>query len=496
MINVQRFPNSIPSKVISYPFRIFFCFVLWQLSACGGSRVWLPGPPPEVEGCEFLQFAFEVTAQTLVCDSLDDLATAATHDSVTVIRIKETAVAERLDLSGFRNLEKLEIKSANVGVLDLSRNLALREISLYMTGLTELHLPTAQLSTMFLSTPALTQLNAFGAKIRAVTLVSPLSLDVNALLTAQQMPQLRLVNFNLEEITLDELDSLTELSLANCQFAELHLPDQRPISLTVDGEAPGQLNIAAGRIQKLTLWDTKIESIRVAEPNSWTLLTLIDHHADSLDISGGASVTALQVEGGTLDTLSGATLPALQEVTITDAIIANLDLSANPALMSVWLRKTALDSLALPATAPLSRLNLDEVELAELDLPEYPNLKRIDILDTSLREFTTQTLAGLTEFFLRNTAISALALEKMPNLNNLTIVGHQLTGLDLSGNLQLEQLALSEVSGIADLDIVHLDLKQLVIFDSDLSCERLEEIHEAFSGLGLQMFSLPEFDAC
>jgi hypothetical protein len=443
-------------------------------SGCGGES-WTREPLPEVNGCEYDVSRDSLSPAILICDEVHDLG-AVSSDRWIEIRVRETAEATHLNLSGFSNLATLKIDNGNIKALDLSRNSDLHDVELDMPGLVDLRLPAIQIGTVSLrNMPMLTELDTSGMRINRLILGGNLGFDVKSLLSHTEIWDLALSQLDLTEINLAQLVNLEALSLFDCEFQDLNWPTQLR-ELWISGGGTTELDLSGGRVRRVTLTSTAIQSLRLSE-YEFGLIQVTNHNAEALKISGENSATTLKITGGKIEHLDLRENNTLKELSIIDTL--------------------AVKQIILPFDAPLVEIDLKNLSLRELDIPSYETLKRIDIQYVPLTDLNAGILDNLSELNLVGTTLTEIPLSTMPNLSTLQIAEHKLSGLDLSGNRNITYLGLLDVRGFTEVDLPHLGLVYLSIVDSDLSCDSLQQIADQFSGLWQGGYlHLPDLDRC
>lgn len=434
--------------------------ILGLFSGCGGES-WTREALPEVNGCEYDVFRDFLSPAILICDEVHDLGSVSS-DRWIEIRVRETAEATHLNLSGFRNLATLKIDNGNIKALDLSRNSDLHDIQLDMPGLVDLRLPAMQIGTVSLrNMPMLTELDTSGTQFNRLSLGGNLGFDVKSLLAHTEIWSLVLSQLDLTEINLAQLENLEALSLFDCEFQDLNWPTQLR-ELWISGGSTTELDLSGGRVHRVTLTSTAIQSLRLSEYESG-IIQVTNHNAETLKVSGEKSTITLGITGGKIENLDLQENNNLKELSVIDAL--------------------ATAQIILPSDAPLTEIALKNLSLSELDIPSYETLKRLDIQYVPMTNLTGGILNNLSELNLVGTSLTEIPLSTMPNLSTLQIAEHELSSLDLSGNRNITFLWLLDVHGFTDLDLSHLGLIYLSIKESDLSCDSLQTVADQFAAL-------------
>ena len=429
-------------------------------SGCGGES-WTREPLPEVNGCEYDVSRDSLSPAILICDEIHDLGSVSS-DRWIEIRVRETAEATHLNLSGFSNLATLKIDNGNIKALDLSRNSDLHDVELDMPGLVDLRLPAIQIGTVSLrNMPMLTELDTSGTQFNRLSLGGNLGFDVRSLLAHAEIWSLVLSQLDLTEIDLAQLENLEALSLFDCEFQDLNWPTQLR-ELWISGGSTTELDLSGGRVRSVTLTSTAIQSLRLSE-YEFGMVQVTNHNAETLKISGEKSAITLNIAGGKIENLDLQEINHLKELSVFDALAAT--------------------QIILPSGAPLTKIELKNLSLSELDIPSYENLKRLDIQYVPITNLTGGILNNLSELNLVGTSLTEIPLSTMPNLSTLEVAEHELSGLDLSGNRNITFLGLLDVHGFTELDLSHLGLVYLSIEESDLSCDSLQAIADQSSAL-------------
>ena len=292
---------------------------------------------------------------------------------------------------------------------------------------------------------------------------------------------------NLTEVDIVGNSVLTEFSVSNAPALTVagitNFSNMVSIqTLELKGMAEtGSIDVSfAPNLKKIDTTGTPAASVKVAESvlANPTVVVTVDSGTAVTIPPLPPTTTAFTLPNSYITTYDFSTLPNLVSITITNSDFATLNVSANAALASVNAYGNKISSLTLPTTpnaalltlnvgnnlltgalntsgySSLSELNCDLNTITGLVLP--PSLQVLSCSGNPAIGGGTLNLTGVTN--LQNiiaTACNLTGITVTANtaLTALNVNGNLLTGLNLSGNPNLDFLSCNDNIGITTLNL-------------------------------------------
>ena len=363
-------------------------------------------------------------------------------ESVKEISLNMLYPVERLNgIQYFPNLEKLKVEAYDLRTVDLSRNTALKELSVVgcrnLTSLDLSHNPNLQrltcratgLTSLDLShNPNLQRLNcnftgltsldlSHNPELEYLSCVSnkftKLDLSNNTKLTEVYCSDGKLTELNVKQCNLlNKLDcsqnNLTELETPGTSwFRELDCSDNPLNTLNLEGKFLAKLKINRTNLTALKLnYYTWMESIQINENDQLT----------RLEISRMPKLKELRCQKNQLTQLELSELPALRELYCNGNQLTQLALSDLPELRELYCNGNQMTQLDIKDLSTLKQLYCNSNQLTSLDVSENPALWYLECSENQL---------------------TSLDVSKNPALMDLFSDDNQLTSMDVSQNTNL-----------------------------------------------------------
>ena len=299
-----------------------------------------------------------------------------------------------LDASNLLSLKTLNCNSNKLTSLTVAGSTALTDISCTNNQLTSLDVSNL---------PVLSKLTCYYNELTSLTLTGSTALT-----------QILCFNNQLTELELSGLTNLTSLSCGSNNLASLMVSECTALtSLSCYGNALTTLDVSGL---------TTLVELTCSSNDMMTDLTL----------SGCTSLSKLKCNFNNLSALDFTGLSALTELDCGwNENLGTLDVSGLTNLVKLDCRKTGISSLALT--------NL--TALTELDCSNNENIGTLDV----------SGLTNLVKLDCSYTGISSLALATLTDLTSLKCSTNNLTSLDVSNNLKLQELDCRWNSSLATL---------------------------------------------
>ncbi len=359
---------------------------------------------------------------------LDDYVTTATIEVLTELDVSGNSIQDLTGIEDFTALQNLNCSSNNLSTIDISKNTNLTEINCSNNELATLDVTETQniininISNNLLIEfdasllPALQSFNCDSNNIVELyfttnTSLTNLSCASNLLevldlqngqnpnlsnLNAQNNPDLSCIqtdNGNAPGGVAWLKDATTEYAI-NCRFGETFVPDDNFEQALID-----------------LGYDVAPLDDYVPTPNIETLRTLSLSEKEISDLTGiedFVSLTSLNIEGNTLETI---------------------DLSANVLLNS---------------------LNVSNNQFSTINISNLTVLRVLDVSNNSLSEINTDSNLGLTELNISDNLLTTLDVSLLLNLRRLNCSSNQLEALDVTANNKLIELFCTSNAFIQD----------------------------------------------
>lgn len=359
---------------------------------------------------------------------------------VTTVNVERLFINGMEGIQDFVDLEVLNVNQINLGTIDLSQNLKLRELHARACSLNALNLVNnTELEILDLYGNGISDLNLeFNTKLQSVDVSSnPLASlfllnhpDLNTLdVSDSDIRYLIVEGTALTSLDLSFNSLLEEVSIRYNNISNLVLPanDSPLTKLEVVGES-------------LTAFDVENRTNLVD-------LTIFDIQATDLIVENLPNLTSFRLEENfLLNTLrvAGTALTSFNGLQLNNGALVNVEIEENPNLQNLPLAVQDLRNIERLSVVDNDLTSLDVSNLTTLEtlsVRNNPNLTTLDL--TSLQDGTTPS--SLITYEGENTGITSLDFSACPNIDRIFLAhngangGVPLTALNLkngnSGNI-------------------------------------------------------------
>ncbi len=262
----------------------------------------------------------------------------------------------------------------------------------------------------------------------------------------------------LSNINVSNLNSLTSLSVSNCNLSNLDLT-------------------GCNNITYLNCTNNKLTSLDISNLSNLQYLDCSDQ-ADStsqgisnLDFSGLNNIILLNCSGNNLTNLDVSNLTNLlvlncknQRFQNGDIGISSIDVSALTNLLSLNVGGNSIETLELYNLTQLTSLDCFGNQITNLDVTNNPFLTRLGCSNNFLTSLDLSNSSNLTTLLFDNNQINNINLSNLTNLIELNVGVNQLTTIDVSNLNNLiffscynNQLSNLNVSNLENLRVLNAD---------------------------------------
>ena len=246
----------------------------------------------------------------------DDIIQVSEGLEITSIESTENNIQSLQGIEAFLNLEKIQIRVANIDHVDLSQNLKLKEIELWACKLNSIDL--SNLDPRFL--------NLYSNNLKQIDLSSFVNLEF-----------LNLINNELTTINLDQLTALSELLLGNDELTQVdlsNLTNLKELKITSTGITEINLSMLPN-LENLDLSKNSLSVVNTSSLNKLTHLDLSQNNIKEVQLLNHPELRVLELSVNELTELDLSALSNLERLEIDWNPLAALDLSNNPKLNSL-----------------------------------------------------------------------------------------------------------------------------------------------------------------
>tara|TARA_B100000963_G_scaffold12851_1_gene9923 strand:+ start:540 stop:2480 length:1941 start_codon:yes stop_codon:yes gene_type:complete len=181
----------------------------------------------------------------------------------------------------------------------------------------------------------------------------------------------------------------------------------------------------------------------------------MDDYVLTNDIS---SITIIDLNGrGIIETTGIEDFVSLNNLNFENNRIKSIDLFKNTNLKEVNFSRNLIEDIDISENKLLEKLNLNDNLLSEIELSYNPRLKVIDISNNNFESIDISSL-NLTNLNLSNNKVENIELRNHEFLNFLDISNNKLGTLNVSNNIQLENL-----NSIQNLSLECIDVSKTQI---------------------------------
>ena len=349
-------------------------------------------------------------------------------ESVKEISLNMLYPVERLNgIQYFPNLEKLKVEAYDLRTVDLSRNTALKELSVVgcrnLTSLDLSHNPNLQRLTC-----------------RATGLTS-LDLSHN--------PNLQRLNCNFTGLTSLDLSHNPELEYLSCvsnKFTKLDLSNNTKLTEVYCSEGKlTELNVKqCNLLTKLDCSQNNLTELETPGTSWFRELDCSDNPLNTINV-GGKFLAKLKINRTNLTALKLNYYTWMESIQINENDqLTRLEISRMPKLKELYCQKNQLTQLELSELPALQELYCNGNQLTQLDIKDLSTLKQLYCNSNQLTSLDVSGNPALWYLECSENQLTSLDVSKNPALMNLYCKKNQLTSLDVSQNTNLSILSCSD----------------------------------------------------
>ncbi len=427
--------------------------------------------------------------------------------------------SEALDLSGFSDLEAINVLNASLSTLTLPTVSKLNTLSVEGTLLTELDLSTQVelMSLKLIDCPlvslelpmTLASVDVFvGAKapgvvessnvLEWVSIVSSslMSLDLSS---SKILTQLNIDGSQLGHIDLSNNQYLRRLSVSNSLLSSIELNEQAPLGyVNLMGNQLTEINLSQARqAVELNLSGNRIKAIDLSGLNDLRRLDLSSNQLELIDLSANLKLEEVNLDSNHLKNLDFSLNSNLKTLYVSGNEIVEINFKLNSQLNRLYITQGAFPADALAFLGMVEDLSITVLKGAtggeaaitpDLDIDllfacdlTFFDRKHLDkVLSLTCNGLAStvsfEPFTSLVELVIEGeeawdvSLLESLDLSKNTALTHLDIdVETTFTELDLSSNIALTHLELTARSAIAVLDLSsNSALTHLTVFKQGL----------------------------
>ena len=396
----------------------------------------------------------------------------------------------KIDLSNNKNLVYLKLSgekyflnyngnisgpfSTEINELDISNNVALKELYIEKSKLTTLDLSkNTALETLDVARNQLTELD-----VSKNTNLQYLSLGYNKLSSIDLTNNTKLEYLNLYDNSLTSVNGLNKLT----NLLKIDISENQIESLDISG---------IETVTTLYAGQNKLTTLDVSKNTALETLGASNNQLTSIDVSTNTALKTLGASSNQLTSIDLSKNTALTELMVSNNQLTELDVSKNTALTYLYANNNQLTELDLSKNTALETLNVALNQLTELDVSKNTALETLGASNNQLTELDVSK--NLTYLYAYNNQLTELDLSKNTALETLGASSNQLTELDLSKNTALETLDVS-YNQLTSIDLSkNTALTNLYAYNTQLTSIDLSK-NTALKGLYIKKSKLTTLD--
>ena len=385
-----------------------------------------------------------------------------------------------LDVSNNPNLTGLYVDNNKLTNLDVSKNTNLTRLDVYDNQLTKLDLRyNSKLINMAVGSDTLKDLILRNVKSLTSTKLTNI---------VEECP-------NLQILTLENNDNLTDISISDSKLQKIYIENQKNLKTVTLSNNPKlfRLNLNPKTITKLVLNNNALTTDGItglSELTDLQYLNLNNNSLTSLNISALTKLQTLYVDNqkdsNNNKTLKTAILPnsnSLITLSVKNNALSELDLSKYTNLKNLYTRSSTIQKLDLRYNRNLETMDISSQELNDLILRNVKSitsekLKSIIEGALNLQVLTLQNNDNLTDISISNSNLQKIYFEDQKNLKTVTLSNNpKLYRVSLDKAKSINKLVLNNngitTDGITGLnvltDLQYLNLSNNSLVSLDLS---------------------------
>jgi uncharacterized protein YjdB len=402
------------------------------------NNIYMFGSVASLKGIEYL-----TSLQTLRCESSKLTSIDISHNlALKDIEVRWNSLSS-LDVSKNVELEKLVCSSNSISSLDVSNNKKLIELTCLQDNLTSLDVsnnPLLETLECDSSAGGSENYNKISdLDISKNTALKKLSCNGNGIQTLDVTHNAALEYLNCSENPLDTLD-LTKNSLLTTLYCEY--------------TSISPLDISQNKLLKNIDCSHNYKEINTLDFSGNLDLESIECCGEvlySVNISKNVKLKSFHCTGNPITTVDVTNNPLLESLDLASNRIDKLDLSNNSKLTSLFCNDNAIKSLDISMCPDLLELFCDNNNISSLDVSNCPELITLSFGTNSVSSIDISKNPKLDSLDCQQNKISTLDTKNNPVLRMIRCQNNHLTALDVSANSKLENLECSNQTYDVDM---------------------------------------------
>ena len=418
---------------------------------------------------------FEAALETLGYDDIsgDSQVPTALIEVVTSLAVNNENISSLTGIEDFTALVNLDASNNTLTSIDLSQNLLLEQVLVQDNTLTALDVSALT---------ALDHLNMSNNSISSIDLTANILLEKYIAGTN-----------NLSAIDLTTNSALTELSLSENSLTALDLTNNTAIAyLDVDNNAITSLDLSGlTALEEVNVSENNLLELNVQNGNNTDIITFIatDNNLSCIlvddvtysttnwtNIDAGTSFNAtactiaytlipdanFEARLGTLgydDIASDGKVPTAYIENITSLDVSNQGVSditgiedfADLEILNVSFSN--ISTLDISGNTTIQELDANNANVATLNVSNTTALRVLTTYNNSLSSFNIDNATALEELYTQESGLSSLTFLNNNSLRILKLNSTQMTTLDISSLIALEELEIYSQNNLTNLDV-------------------------------------------
>lgn len=391
----------------------------------------------------------------------------------------------QIDLSNNPKLVRLTLDNNSIDEIDFSNLINLSYVILNGNQLSEINLSNnIALQQIYLGSNNLTALD-----VSKNVLLNKLSTLNNSNLSCINVSDVPLAQSQ-SEWYLDEATSYSiDCSMTTTPEGKTFVPDDNFEQVLIDLGYDDVLDnyVVTATIAEIISLDISSKNIlQLTGIEDFINLEIFDCSSNTItgaNVSNMTKLKILDVQNNKLGLLDVSKNLVLEELNCQDNAILALDVSKNLNLKVLLASKIKIDAIDLTSNIALKTLDVYRNKINEIDLSKNTQLESLNATSNNLNKIDVSNNPNLVRLTLDFNSIDEIDLSNLKLLTYLVLDGnHQLSDIDLSNNLALEDLFLNSIT-LTSLDVSkNVQLKNLsVLTNPNLSCISVANVYFALS---------------
>lgn len=306
-------------------------------------------------------------------------------------------------------------------------------------------------------------------------------------LNSQELSQCILENIDEEELTEENLSSITKLYCGNSEIS-----DTSDLELLTN-------------LEELDLSDNEIESIDLSNNTKLKKLDLSNNYINELKLPDTDTLELLNLNSNNLKEIDLSKLTNLKALAISsNPLEKGLDVTKNTNLMALYASSSWLSTIDLSKNTKLVYLNLFDNMFEEIDLSKNTDLELINLSENALSSIDFSHNTKLTDIYISSNYLEELSLSNQSNLKRLNATFNNLSEYDIPNKSNIDYLAIdydwidafdfSEFTNLQRLLVTYNEVINVVGNSLNMS-ELYKKIPDGVSTDNFEAFSTME-DVC